>query len=714
MDEATGIRLGQFELHEIIHRGGLSTIYKASQPSLGRFVAVKALHPVTDPQLVARFQLEARAIARLAHPNILPIYDYGEQDGSCYLVTQYIDGGTTLAGSLGQPMDPPTAVTLAEHVLDALHHAHQQGVVHRDVKPTNILMPSPTWPLLADFGIAKLVARAEDPQLTQQGFVVGTAAYMAPEQALGLPIDARTDVYAFGVVLYEMLTGQVPFDADTPTAALARHAYEPPPPPRSVAPDLPPSLEAVLLRALAKEPSDRYQTAAGMREALEHLDDLRGEPSPELQLTGLYASAVEAFGAECWNTAIERLERVLALDPDYEDAPELLTAAYRARATAPVFVPASLPERDPVAEPEPAEEPPPAPVARSPGPSRPGRRSWLLVGGAALLLLAAVVFAFVEHRPRARPPAIPPAVTVPIPGRPDFGRVRFSDGAGPLDTAVLTAEGLPLPSEGMQYEAWLLATPTGERRSMGVIQVDAEGRATADLTADGSNLLASFDALEVTVEPDPDTSPSPSGDVALRWALPPQALIPIRHLLVSSDDTPGRISLVSGLEQAIGAARHEASRMLDAQQAGDLEGMRRHAEALVNLIDGPGGPGYGDRDGDGTITGAGDGFGLGNGRRAGYLRAVRQQARAAAIAPDATPNITLHANHVMASTDNLARWTTQLRNLSLAIAAAGSTTQVRSTVDQAAALAAQLVTGPGSAETVSQHAQYLADLLITR
>lgn len=273
--------MGQFELCEVIHRGGLSTIYKASQPSLGRFVAVKVLHPVTDPHLAARFQLEARVIARLAHANILPIYDYGEQDGAAYLVTQYIDGGATLADSLGVPLDPPIAVELAGRVLDALHHAHQQGVVHRDVKPANILMPSPIWPLLADFGIAKLVAHEEDPEAAgfgetpeAAGFVVGTAAYMAPEQALGLPIDARTDVYALGVVLYEMVTGQVPFDAGTPTAALARHAYEPPPPPRSVAPDLPASLEAVLLRALAKEPSDRYQTAAAMQEALGHLEDV--------------------------------------------------------------------------------------------------------------------------------------------------------------------------------------------------------------------------------------------------------------------------------------------------------------------------------------------------------------------------------------------------------------------------------------------------------
>lgn len=742
MDEAAGSRLGQFQLCEVIRRGKLSTVYKASQPALRRFVALKVLHPAADPQLAARFQLEAEATARLAHPNILPVYDYGQQDGCFYLATQYIEGGATLADSLGVPMDPPTAVQLASRLLDALHHAHQRGVVHRDVKPTNILMASPTWPLLADFGIAKLVARREDPQLTQQGFVVGTAAYMAPEQALGLPIDARTDVYALGVVLYEMVTGRVPFDADTPTAALARHAYEPPPPPRTLAPGLPAPLEAVLLRALAKEPSGRYQTAAAMREALERLDEEHADPS-SMRLASLYAPAVEAFSAGHWDVAVEWLERVLALDPDHEDAHELLAAARQARATstAPALVPTppQAPRLAPAAASgAPCEAPRPLTTAgeREPAVSAaPDRASWhdrLLVCGAALLLLAASLVALGEHRPSAYPPDAPTSLAgaspgsrvklqarspgaVPAPSQPGLGRLRFSDGAGSLDVATLTATHLPTPPEGMRYEAWLLATPTNQRRSIGLIHTSLDGNAIAALATGGSNLLASFDALEITVEPDPDTNRSPSGDVVLRSALPPNALAHIRNLLVSFDGTPGRVSLTTGLLQATGAAQRESGRMLDARDAGDLDRMRRHAEALVNLIDGPAGPRYGDRDGDGVVTGAGDGFGLSNSRRVGYLRAVQREARLAADAPDATPNITAHAGYVVASAERLARWTAQLRDLCLTIAAAESIDQVHATVDQATTLAARLLTDPeAGAKTVYQHTQYLADLLIAR
>ena len=268
MNELIGKELGQYQLKEVIRRGGMATVYKAYQPALDRFVAVKVLHN-RDPQFAARFKREARAIAQLQHHNILPIYDYGEQDGLLYLVLQYIENGTTLSDLLGTPMDPAPALRLIRHVLDALEYAHQRGIIHRDIKPANILMPSPVWPMLADFGIAKLLN--DDQRLTMPGLIIGTAAYMAPEQADGRAIDARTDLYALGVVLYEMLTGRVPFDADTPMAVLTKHAYEPPPPPRSLNPNLPAAVESALLRALAKNPADRYQSAAEMAADLERV-----------------------------------------------------------------------------------------------------------------------------------------------------------------------------------------------------------------------------------------------------------------------------------------------------------------------------------------------------------------------------------------------------------------------------------------------------------
>ncbi|HEX9441278.1 MAG TPA: protein kinase, partial [Roseiflexaceae bacterium] len=295
MTDLIGTRLNQYDLTEIIRRGGMSTVYKAYQGSLDRFVAVKVLFTNRDPQFAARFKREARAIAALQHHNILPIYDYGEQEGLLFLVLQYIENGLTLGDMLGKPMEPAQALHLTSHVLDALEYAHRRGVIHRDIKPANVLMPSPHWPMLADFGIAKLMNDNKE-RLTLANQIIGTAAYMAPEQATGRPIDARTDLYAAGVVLYELVTGRVPFDSDTPMAVLTKHVYEVPPPARTMNPHLPPAVEAILQKALAKDPGDRYQSAGEMAEELGRAaSQIERQNSSRARATGLYAVGVQAF-----------------------------------------------------------------------------------------------------------------------------------------------------------------------------------------------------------------------------------------------------------------------------------------------------------------------------------------------------------------------------------------------------------------------------------
>lgn len=264
--ELIGSYLGQYYLTDIIGRGSTSTVYKAYQPSLGRYVAVKVLRSI-DPQFAVRFHREAQAIAHLQHPNILPIFDYGEHEGLSYFVLPYVENNTTLADLLnGQPMEPVSALQLMMHLLDGLEYAHARGVIHRDIKPANILMTSPRWPLLADFGIAKLVD--ESSQLTPPGQTVGTAIYMAPERAQGQSDDERGDLYSAGVVLYEMLTGRVPFNAQTPLAVVTKHMYETPQPPRSINPQISAFEERVLLRGLEKDPLQRFQTAREMHNAL--------------------------------------------------------------------------------------------------------------------------------------------------------------------------------------------------------------------------------------------------------------------------------------------------------------------------------------------------------------------------------------------------------------------------------------------------------------
>jgi protein kinase-like protein/SH3 domain-containing protein len=325
MNDLVGTQLGQYYILEVIRHGGMATVYKAYQPALERNVAVKVLLQTHDSAFAARFKREARAIARLQHPYILPIYDYGEQNGLLYLVLRHVEHGATLGDLLSAPMEPATALELIGHVLGALDYAHRCGVIHRDIKPANILMLSPTWPMLADFGIAKLAN--ESGTLTQGGVLLGTAAYMAPEQALGHPADVRTDLYAVGVVLYELLTGHLPFTAADPVSVLHQHAYEPLPPPRSLNPALPASVEALLLRALAKDPNARYHSAAAMAADIGQVADQLERAASGDELARRYQAGTQAFEAEQWAAAIDQLEHIVALDPGYQDAAELLELA---------------------------------------------------------------------------------------------------------------------------------------------------------------------------------------------------------------------------------------------------------------------------------------------------------------------------------------------------------------------------------------------------
>lgn len=268
--DLSNTRLGQYELLEIIGRGSAATVYKAYQPALNRHVAIKLLRQ-PDAVGAQRFRREAQAVAALHHPNILPIYDYGEQDGLLYFVTQYVGvnerGEVTLGDLLaGEPITPVAALQLMRELLAGLGYAHARGVIHRDIKPSNILLPSLDWPLLADFGIAQL---RDAGQLTGPGQIMGTAIYLAPERANGQPADARSDLYAAGVVLYELLTGQAPFVGHTPAAVVAQQLHTPPPSPRQLNPTIPEHLEAVLLRALAKAPDARYQRAEDLAAALD-------------------------------------------------------------------------------------------------------------------------------------------------------------------------------------------------------------------------------------------------------------------------------------------------------------------------------------------------------------------------------------------------------------------------------------------------------------
>jgi beta-lactamase class A len=271
MDDALiGSTLGRYRVVARLGEGGMATVYRGHDPAVDRAVALKVVRAdlAADPTFVARFLREAHAVARLQHPHILALYDFGEQGTRAFLVMPYVDGGT-LADWLRRPHTPGEVVALLRPIAAALDHAHRQGIVHRDVKPSNILLVADGTPLLADFGIARV---SGDAALTRTGAGAGTPAYMAPEQITGRPLDGRADLYALGVILYEALVGRSPFpprDDETPFAVAFRQATTAPVAPRVANPALAPALEAVLLRALATEPAGRYPDGARLSAALD-------------------------------------------------------------------------------------------------------------------------------------------------------------------------------------------------------------------------------------------------------------------------------------------------------------------------------------------------------------------------------------------------------------------------------------------------------------
>jgi len=278
-----GQMLGAYRIINQIGQGGMAAVYKAYQPSMDRNVAIKVLPSqlAESQEFAARFQQEARIIARLEHPHILPVFDYGESDGVTYFVMRYLEAGTLKTKMEAGPLSLNEIDRLFTQLAEALGYAHSHGIVHRDLKPANALVDEEGNLFLTDFGIAKLLESAS-PRLTQTDAIMGTPAYISPEQAKAQTVDQRSDIYSLGIILYEMVTGRVPFVADTPLAVILKHINDPLPLPSMIKTDIPESIERVILKALAKEPGDRYSTAAeflaAWKRALEEKDTIRRAP----------------------------------------------------------------------------------------------------------------------------------------------------------------------------------------------------------------------------------------------------------------------------------------------------------------------------------------------------------------------------------------------------------------------------------------------------
>lgn len=353
MPFSIGLQVGPYRILEQLGQGGMATVYKGYHASLDRYVAIKVLHQafLEDPNFHARFQREARLVARLEHPNIVPIYDYAEHENQPYLVMKYIEGETLKARLQRGMLNASDILTIIESVGAGLAYAHKRGILHRDIKPSNVILANDGGIYLADFGLAR-IAQSGESTLTSD-MVLGTPQYISPEQAMSKKdLDEGTDIYSLGVMLYEMTVGRVPFSADTPFSVIHDHIYTPLPLPSSVNPKISPELERVLLKALAKERTDRFKDV------------------PEF---------IEAF-KQSWMSSTSTLSLPgAATGPDASTMPPA--------ASAPLTMPAALAA---------ASSPPPAPAEISDTASQPEKKKtskrWWLMAGAIGLCLCCVTF----------------------------------------------------------------------------------------------------------------------------------------------------------------------------------------------------------------------------------------------------------------------------------------------------------------------------------
>lgn len=281
-----GENIGPYQIIEQLGQGGMATVFKAYHAALDRYVALKVLHAAfhEDETFTARFQREARVVARLEHPNIVPVYDYSEHQARPYLVMKYIEGDTLKARLSKGPLSSQEIEQVVDSVGSALAYAHMQGILHRDIKPSNVLIANDGVMYLADFGLARIASAGESTLSSDS--IMGTPQYISPEQAMGRKdLDAGTDIYSFAVMLYEMVVGQVPFSADTPFSIIHDHIYTPLPLPKVVNPSVPEPVQRVLLKALAKDRLNRYETVLDMIQAFKDAWEEAGVPMQGTAIT---------------------------------------------------------------------------------------------------------------------------------------------------------------------------------------------------------------------------------------------------------------------------------------------------------------------------------------------------------------------------------------------------------------------------------------------
>lgn len=684
-----GKKLGKYTVTGILGQGGMATVYLGHQDDIDRDVAIKVLapHPGQDARFVSRFRTEARTIARLQHPHILPVYDYGDQDGILYLVMAYVRGGTLSDRIRRGALGIPEAERLIREIGGALDYAHRQNVIHRDIKPANILLDHEGHALLTDFGIARLIEDSTASGLTGTGNLIGTPSYMSPEQAQSIELDHRSDQYALGVIAFEMLTGRQPFPGDTAMQTVMKHINAPPP-----LHLLPPPFVPVIGRALAKTAQERYPSVAEF--AADFSRAAHGEATGTLivpeQPTVVFGDAG-------------------ALPPTGAYTPPTGTAGYPAAQPPPTY---------PGYPTQPAPTPPTGTTTII---QQQTISPLVLLGAFAIIAVMVVVVVLIVARPAPPPPVIevdangtpsvvlPPIVgaaptTAPVqaaPAVPVFGRVAFSSGRALGDTVSVRVDDLAPPGSG-SYTAWLVNETSGDVRLLGTISVDALGAGALSYTdADGAALPARFNQLLITVETTPGDAPS--DDVRYRGGVPsvvPGALmeilknspdgLPVRGAAPTAEPgytaEPVQTTTSSLIQGAIAEAQIARQHAGLAARANSVGSMRTHAEHTINILLGR--EGEADLDGNGRTENPGRGFGV-----AYFLDRIDDRLMQIIDAPDATPALQSQTELIRVCIVNARDWVDEIIARERIMLAADSLAAVTLEIQESTLFAQRLIEG---------------------
>lgn len=663
-DALIGTILGKYKLVSKIGKGGMATVYRAHQTDVDRYVALKVLE--ADPnrdetQLIERFKQEARTVARLQHPYIVPLYDYGDADGILYLVTPLMEAGSLAKRMRGEPLSLVQIERILRQLADALDYAHGQGVIHRDIKPDNILMDAQGNALLVDFGIAKVTMTSQ--MLTATGTMVGTPAYMSPQQAQGLAVDASTDQYSLAVIIYEMLAGELPFKAETAMQVVVKHITAPVPSLISAGKNVSPLLDGVMQQALAKNPADRYPSVTAFADAFS--DAIRGSETSipaQKPISTAAAHAPTAIDLSVTPMPPPPAATLPTPTPTPTQTAQPQTVIIQQQGMNPLFMLAGF-----------------------------GIIAVLLIVIVAVLVLGelpeadeltetAAALAAVELEANSAATSTPEAVAlVPTPtSAPTFGRISFTTTEKLGDSAILTVERLAQPPAGQRYYAWL--TDGEEVLSVGELTLDALGSGVLIyVNPDGTNLPTRFNQVLITAQEPPGTDP---GDVvAYRGGVPAEIGAVLGEILVESDDgIQGTSLLASALTEASIAAQH-AGLAAGARTPGS---MHLHAEHTINILLGT----QDDIDGNGRGENPGRGFGVGV-----FLERIDTYLIDITSMDDASRDLQIQAELILVCTQNAAGWVEEIIALEREMAVAETLEEMTEQRELSTQLAERLIDG---------------------